>query len=85
MEKIFLDIAIILIATKIGGLLSKKVNMPQVLGALIAGVIIGPSLFGFIHESEQIKLLSELGVIFLMFLAGLETDLKEWIQSCIVG
>jgi len=77
MEKVFLDIAIILIATKIGGMVSKKFNMPQVLGALISGVVIGPSLFGFVQVSEQITLLSELGVVMLMFLAGLETNLVE--------
>ena len=77
MERIFLDIAIILIATKIGGMVSKKLNMPQVLGALISGVIIGPSLFGFVQLNEQITLLSQLGVVMLMFLAGLETNLNE--------
>ncbi|MBC8059206.1 MAG: cation:proton antiporter [Clostridiaceae bacterium] len=77
MEKVFLDIAIILIATKIGGMVSKKFNMPQVLGALISGVIIGPSLFGLVQVSHQITLLSELGVAMLMFLAGLETNINE--------
>jgi len=77
MERIFLDIAIILIATKIGGMVSKKLNMPQVLGALISGVIIGPPLFGFVQLNEQITLLSQLGVVMLMFLAGLETNLNE--------
>ena len=77
MEKVFLDIAVILIATKIGGLVSKKFNMPQVLGALISGVIIGPSLLGFVQESNQITLLSQLGVVMLMFLAGLETNINE--------
>ena len=77
MKKIFLDIAIILIFTKVGSSLSKKFNLPQVLGALVAGVIIGPSVLGFVHESEQISLMSELGVIMLMFLAGLETNLEE--------
>lgn len=77
MKKIFLDIAIILIFTKVGSSLSKKLNLPKVLGALVAGVIIGPSVLGLVHESEQIKLLSELGVVMLMFLAGLETNLEE--------
>jgi len=77
MEKVFLDIGIILIATKIGGMVSKRLGMPQVLGALISGVIIGPSLLGFVELSISITLLSELGVVMLMFLAGLETNLKE--------
>jgi Kef-type K+ transport system membrane component KefB len=81
MQKVFLEIAIILIFTKIGSMISKRYKMPQVLGALIAGVIIGPSVLGFVHESENIKLLSELGVIMLMFLAGLETNLAELKKS----
>lgn len=78
MFKVFLDVAIILIATKLGSMLSLRVKMPQVLGALIAGVIIGPSLLGVVHENEYLRLLSELGVVMLMFLAGLETDLNEF-------
>ncbi|GIM30047.1 potassium transporter [Clostridium polyendosporum] len=77
MHKVFLDIAIILIFTKLGSIISKKFKQPQVLGALIAGVIIGPSILGIVHESEHIKLLAELGVVMLMFLAGLETNLDE--------
>lgn len=78
MHSIFLSIAIILVATKLGGILSSKIKMPHVLGALLAGVIIGPSILGIVHENEYIKLLSDLGVVMLMFLAGLETDLKEF-------
>lgn len=78
MHTIFLHIAIILITTKLGGLLSNKIKMPQVLGALIAGVLIGPSVFNLVQNSPYIKLLSDLGVLMLMFLAGLETDLQEF-------
>lgn len=78
MHTIFLYIAIILITTKLGGLLSNKIKMPQVLGALIAGVLIGPSVFNLVQNSPYIKLLSDLGVLMLMFLAGLETDLEEF-------
>lgn len=78
MELVFLDIAVILITTKIFGELSKKIKMPQVLGALLAGVIIGPSVLGLVAETDAIKLLANLGVIMLMFLAGLETDLDEF-------
>lgn len=77
MYKVFLDIAVILIFTRLGSIISKKFKQPQVLGALVAGVIIGPSVLGIVHESESIKLLAELGVVMLMFLAGLETNLGE--------
>ncbi len=72
-----LDMAIILISTKILGIFSKKVKMPQVVGALLAGVIMGPAVLNIIHESDFIKKLAELGVIVLMFSAGMEMDLKE--------
>ena len=77
MHKIFLEIGIILIATKLGAILSNKFKMPKVLGALIAGIIIGPSILGIVHSNEQIKFLSDLGVVMLMFGAGVETNLEE--------
>lgn len=77
MEKVLIDIALILIFTKIGGLISRKLKMPEVLGALIAGVILGPAVLKLVDYTEHIKLLSELGVIMLMFLAGLETNVDE--------
>lgn len=77
MHRIYLDLAIILISTKIGGMISNKFKMPSVLGALIAGVLIGPSVLNIVQDSEGLKLLSNLGVVMLMFLAGMETDLNE--------
>ncbi|WP_143316322.1 cation:proton antiporter [Clostridium sp. HBUAS56017] len=77
MEKTLLSIVLILIFTKLGGIISKKLKMPEVLGALIAGVILGPVVLNLIHYDDNIKLLSNLGVIILMFLAGLETNVKE--------
>lgn len=77
MEKVLIDIALILIFTKLGGLISRKFKMPEVLGALLAGVILGPAVLKLVHYSDNIKLLSELGVVLLMFLAGLETNVDE--------
>lgn len=71
------DLALILISTKLLGLLTKRVQMPQVVGALLAGLILGPAVFNILHETDFIKQISELGVIVLMFTAGLETDLGE--------
>lgn len=73
----FLHLAIILISTKTFGLLSRRFAMPQVVGALVAGLILGPSVLNIIHETEFINTLAELGVIILMFIAGVETDMKE--------
>lgn len=74
-------IALILISTKVLGLLCKAVHLPEVVGALLAGVILGPSALGLMSmEGDTGTLLTyvaEMGVIFLMFYAGLDTDLKE--------
>lgn len=72
-----LSIALILISTKLLGLFSKKIKLPQVVGALIAGVIMGPACLGWIHNTDMLSCLSEIGVIVLMFAAGLETDINE--------
>lgn len=72
-----LFIALILLSTKILGLVTKKMKLPQVVGALCAGVILGPAVLGVVKETEFISELSELGVIVLMFTAGLTTDIKE--------
>ena len=76
-----LDIAIILFATKCLSIITKRFNMPQVVGALVAGLLLGPSFLGVIQPTEFLDCVSELGVIVLMFSAGLETDLKELKRS----
>lgn len=70
-------ISVILISTKLLGLLSQKVHMPAVVGALVSGVILGPSVLNLVGESDFLAKTAEIGVIILMFLAGLETDLEE--------
>ncbi len=76
-----LSIAIILLSTKVLGLLSKKIKLPQVVGALVAGLLIGPACFNLVESTEFITQLSEIGVIVLMFAAGLETDINELKKS----
>ena len=72
-----LDLALILLSTKVLGIITKKFQMPQVVGALLAGLILGPAIFNVLSETDFIIQLSELGVIVLMFCAGLESDLQE--------
>ena len=72
-----LQIAIILLATKLLGLVTKRISLPQVVGALAAGIILGPMLLDVVERNSLISNLAELGVIVLMFSAGLETDLQE--------
>lgn len=72
-----LILALILLFTKIFGLLTEKVHLPQVLGALTAGILLGPSGIGVLHETDFLVKTSEIGVILLMFIAGIDTDLNE--------
>ena len=75
------DLAIIVIAAKIFGLLARKLKAPQVVGEIIAGLIIGPCLLGLVQQTDFISQMAEIGVILLMFSAGLETDLKELLST----
>lgn len=76
-----LFLAIIMISTKVLGLFSRKIHMPAVVGALAAGVILGPAGLGMITLDGStgvfLEEMAEIGVILLMFNAGLETDLSE--------
>lgn len=71
------DLALILLSTKLFGLVTCKFKMPQVVGALAAGLILGPAMLNVLQETDFITKLSEVGVIVLMFTAGLETDIQE--------
>ncbi len=63
--------------TKIFGLTSERVHMPQVVGALVAGILVGPSCLAWVGETDFLVKVAEIGVIILMFNAGLDTDLEE--------
>ncbi|WP_163859546.1 cation:proton antiporter [Paenibacillus elgii] len=73
----FLQLASIIISIKIAGDIAVRLGQPSVLGKLIIGVIIGPAILGWVENSEILEAFSHIGVLFLMFFAGLETDLKE--------
>ncbi len=72
-----LYLTIILLSTKFFALVFKKLRLPQVAGSLVAGVLIGPLVLNLVKPTDFITTLAELGVIILMFLAGLEADIKE--------
>ena len=72
-----LDLALILLSTKLLGLLTQRFQLPQVVGALLAGLILGPAVLNVIQETEFIKDTAEIGVIVMMFCAGMETDVNE--------
>lgn len=73
-----IQLCIILAAATFGGFVSKKLGQPAVLGQIIIGIILGLALM---ERTEFIDNIAEIGVIFLMFIAGLETDVKELVDS----
>lgn len=75
------NLALILLSTKLLGLLTKKFQMPQVVGALLAGLVLGPAVLGIIRETAFIHATAEIGVVVLMFCAGMETDIQELKKS----
>ncbi|MDI3312458.1 MAG: cation:proton antiporter, partial [Thermoanaerobacterium sp.] len=73
-----LQLAIILISSKIAGGISARLGQPSVLGKLLIGIILGPSVLGLITNTDTLAQFSQIGVILLMFIAGLETDINEF-------
>lgn len=78
---IFKDIAIILVAAKMFGILARKLNAPQVVGEIVAGLVIGPCILGLVDQTDFLSKMAEIGVVILMFSAGLETNLKELLKT----
>ncbi|MEH7386365.1 cation:proton antiporter [Bacillus sp. JJ1521] len=76
-----LQLALIIIAAKLAGALSVRLGQPSVLGEIIVGVLLGPSVLGLIEATDTLATFSTIGVILLMFIAGLETDLGEFKRS----
>lgn len=75
------DLAIIIIFAKFFGLLARKCKAPQVVGEIIAGLVIGPCILNIVSTSDFIIQMAEIGVVLLMFSAGLGTDLKELMKT----
>lgn len=78
---IFKSLAIIIISAKFFGIVARKCKIPQVVGEIIAGLLIGPSVLGLVGNSDFLSQMAEIGVILLMFSAGLETDIKELMKT----
>lgn len=72
-----LDLALILLSTKVLGIITGKFQMPRVVGALLAGLVLGPAMLNVLSETDFLSRLSELGVIVILFTAGMGTDLRE--------
>lgn len=79
MEKyeVFRSLAIIIISAKFFGLLARKLKAPQVVGEIVAGLLVGPSVLGLVGYSDFLGYMAEIGVMLLMFTAGLETRISD--------
>ena len=78
---LFRDLAIIILSAKFFGLVARKCKAPQVVGEIIAGLLIGPCLLNLVQISDSISIFAEIGVVMLMFTTGLGTNLKELIKA----
>lgn len=78
---LLIDIAIILLAARFFAEMAIHLRSPPIIGEIVAGIIIGPSLLGWVAPNDAITLLAEIGIILLLFEVGLETDLQRLIQA----
>ena len=76
-----LDIGIIILFVKLFGILTSKIEMPKMLGGLIAGIILGPAVLNVIEITPSLEFLEGLGFIFIIFLVGIETRLKSLVKG----
>ena len=72
-----LDLAVLLFSAKAFGLLAKRLGVPEVVGEIVAGLLLGPAILGFVQNSDFLEKMSEIGVMMIMFEAGLGTNLEE--------
>ena len=81
MYSVFRNLAIIILSAKFFGLVARKCKAPQVVGEIIAGLLIGPCILNLVQTSDAISTFAEIGVVMLMFTTGLGTNLKELIKA----
>lgn len=77
----FLELLAILLTARLMGELAVRLKAPSVIGELAAGIVLGPSLLGWLSPNEVLKLLAEIGIILLLFQVGLETDVRRLVDS----
>lgn len=80
-ESCLLTLCLILLSTKVLGIIAGKLHLPQIVGALVAGLLLGPAVFGILGPSELLENLAEIGVVVIMFCAGLETNINDLKKS----
>ncbi len=73
----FLALLVILVAARVCSEIAVRLGAPSVIGELLAGIIIGPSLFGWFEPTDMLRMLAEIGIILLLFEVGLHTDARR--------
>ena len=81
MHEVALDLLILLAGIWLVAVTLRPIGMPTIMGELIVGVVVGPAVLGLIHPSEALTLLAEIGIFFLMFHAGVETQPREFFDA----
>lgn len=76
-SNLLLTVALVLVAAKLGGITSRRFGLPAVFGKLLVGLALGPAVLNLLEPSESLNALADIGIILLMFIAGLETDLVQ--------
>lgn len=77
----FLELGLIILFVKFFSLLTNRFHIPKVLGALLVGIFLGPAILNIVHTSSFLDILSKIAIVFIMFLAGMETRLKSFIAG----
>ena len=81
LRELLIGLVIVWLAAKLAGEGMERIGQTAVLGELLAGVLIGPGIFGLVHESEILHALAEIGVVILLFEIGLESDLGDLLRA----
>ena len=85
-EEMIIAIIVILLGTKVASHLCSRIGIPAVIGELLIGILVGPALLNLVHPSDVLHVFSQIGVVLLMFLAGLESDfnlLKKYLKPSV--
>lgn len=72
------ELALVLAAAFIGGALLQKLKQPVLVGYILVGIVLGPSMLGVVHSAEQVSLFAELGILLLLFIVGIELDINKF-------
>ena len=79
--KFLLDIGLIILIVKTFELITQRIHIPKALGSSIAGIVLGPAVLNLVQSNELIEFISKIGIIFIMFIAGMETSLKRFLSG----